>query len=111
VNGLKKYAQQFRSVPIAVAGAKAFNANLDRTELTKQYERIMDGEKIKYAYLRQENPFFTHVMSAPDGCPPEWNIEQYIDYNTQFAKSFTEPLNAILKAAGWTLQHEESLFD
>jgi DNA polymerase elongation subunit (family B) len=111
INGLKTYANQDKSVPIAVRGAKAFNEGLIRTGLQKYYEPLVDGEKIKFAYVRPENPFFTHVMSAPDGCPPEWNIEQYLDYDTQFMKSFLEPLKTILAAAGWTLQFEDSLFD
>jgi hypothetical protein len=79
--------------------------------LTKEYEPVHEGEKIRFAYLRQPNPFRTHVMSAPEGCPPEWNIEKWLDYDTMFEKALVEPLEAILSCAGWSTVKVASLFD
>lgn len=111
VNGLKKYSGRDKSVPIHVKGAIAFNEALVRTKLDKEYEPIHEGEKIRFAYLREPNPFHVHVMSAPEGCPPEWNIEKWLDYDTMFEKALVEPLEAILSCAGWTTQKVASLFD
>jgi DNA polymerase elongation subunit (family B) len=111
VNGLKKYLHKDRGIPIHVRGAQAYNDALERTNLTKFYEPIMDGSKIRFANLKPENPFFSHVMAAPEGCPPEWDIEKYLDYTAMWDKSFVEPLNTVLTAAGWSTQYEESLFD
>lgn len=110
VNGIKKYEGKVKSVPIHVAGSLAFNQSLDRTNLSTTYEKIRDGEKIRFAYLKQPNPFFSHVMAAPDGCPPEWDVEKWLDYDMQWSKVFLEPLNVILKCMGWTTKHEASLW-
>lgn len=111
VNGIKKYSKQEKSVPIHVKGTKAYNQGLKDTGLNKQYEPIREGEKIKFAYLREPNKFRSHVLSAPGGCPPEWEIEKYIDYSLQFEKSLIEPLKNILECAGWSTKHENTLFD
>jgi DNA polymerase elongation subunit (family B) len=112
VNGLKKYAGQTKGVPIHVRGALAFNEMLERQNLTTVYSPIHEGEKITFAHLRQPNVFFSHVLSIPSsGAPPEWNIEQWLDYDAQFSKTFIEPLQAILSCAGWTVKYTPSLFD
>lgn len=111
VNGLKKYAGQTKGVPIHVAGSLAFNNMLESTSLGQDYEPIRDGEKVKVAYLKKPNPFHVHAMAASFGCPPEWNIEKWIDYDTQYNKVFLDPISAILKVAGWSAVKEPSLFD
>jgi hypothetical protein len=111
VNGIGKYTGTTKGVPIHVRGALAFNDMLTRTKLTNQYELIHEGEKIKFAHLRVPNRFFSHVISAPGFCPPEWEIEKWVDYDMQFDKSFLEPLQTILSCAGWSVKHEPSLFD
>jgi len=111
VNGLGKYNARDKGVPIHVRGAIAFNDALKRTGLDKVHDAIHEGEKIKFAYLRLPNRFFSHVLSAPGGCPAEWEVEKILDYDTQFQKAFIEPLESILKVAGWTTEHQASLFD
>jgi DNA polymerase elongation subunit (family B) len=111
VNGLAKYAHHDKSIPFHVRGALCFNDTLTRMKMTDRYELIREGEKIMSVYLREPNPFHSNVMCAAHGCPPEWKIEQWIDYDTQLAKVFLDPLNSILECANWTLKKEVSLWD
>ena len=37
----------------------------------------------------------------------EFGIEKYVDYQTQFEKSFLEPLKNVLQCIGW--QHEKTI--
>jgi DNA polymerase elongation subunit (family B) len=111
VNGLAKYSGRDKSIPIHVKGALAFNEQLEKRGQAKEYEPVHEGEKIRFCYLKEPNPFFSHVMSAPEGCPPEWEIEKWIDYDKQYEKSLVEPLEAILSCAGWSAVHSPSLFD
>lgn len=112
VNKLADYSlEKSDTMPIQVRGALTFNDMLDRSGLTGHYEPVMSGEKIRYAYLKKPNPFFSHVMSAPHGCPKEWEIEKWLDYDIQFEKVFLSPLEDILNAAGWSTHKEASLFD
>lgn len=110
VNGLKKYGSRDKGIPIHVKGAIAFNEALVRFGQEKEYEPVHEGEKIRFAYLREPNPFHVHVISAPEGCPPEWEIEKWVDYDTMFEKSLIEPLEAILSCADWSAERTASLW-
>jgi len=111
VNGLKKFAAQEKGIPFHVYGALTYNETLERLKLTDTFEPIREGEKIKAVYLREPNPFHSHVMSAAYGCPADWKIEQWIDYETQCEKVFLSPVRDLLTVVGWTVRHEASLFD
>ena len=106
VNGLKKYGEDRKGCPIQVRGALVYNEHIAGMA---KYESIRDGQKIRFAYLREPNRFFTHVLAAPDGCPESWNVEDMLDYETQWQKSFLEPLEAILSAAGWHVEKQDEL--
>ena len=108
VNSLAKYDGDSKSLPIAVRGAMVYNARV--IELGGNYELIKPGQKIKFAYLKGPNRLNTNVISAPDGCPPEWQIESILDYQTQWEKSFIEPLQAILSCIGWNTEKQDVLF-
>jgi hypothetical protein len=96
---------------IQATSVLTYNRALVKRELTSTYELIRDGEKIKMAYLREPNPFGSHVIGSTHGCPPEFEIEKWLDYTVQWEKTFLTPLNAILKCIGWTTKPEPSVFD
>ena len=113
VNGMEKYdiesltTGEQKGCPIQVRGALVYNEQI--TGMAK-YEKIRDGQKIRFAYLQVPNRFHTHVLAAPDGCPESWNVEKMLDYETQWQKSFLEPIDAILSAAGWNVEKQDVLF-
>jgi DNA polymerase elongation subunit (family B) len=72
---------------------------------------IKEGEKIKFIYLIEPNTIQSNVISFPQVLPDELDIKKYIDYNTQFEKSFVEPLKIILDSIGWKTEHVSSLED
>ena len=43
--------------------------------------------------------------------PKEFNIEDCIDYELQFEKSFVDPLKIILDCIGWSIEKVNSLED
>jgi len=113
VNGLEKYdlesltTGEQKGCPIQVRGALVYN---EKIAGMAKYERIRDGQKIRFAYLLNENRFGSHVLAAPDGCPAAWKVEELIDYETQWQKAVLAPLEAILSAAGWTVEKQNTLF-
>jgi hypothetical protein len=109
-NGISKHTRDDKGLPIQVAGALTFNDYLERSGMGNVIEPIMDGEKVKFAYLREANPFRSHVIAATQGCPAEWNVEKWLDYTKQFNKTFIEPLNAILNCAGWNTEEVPALW-
>jgi DNA polymerase elongation subunit (family B) len=107
VNGLEKYRDDRKGCPIQVRGALVYNEHIAGMP---KYENIRNGQKIRFAYLREPNRFQTHVLAAPDGCPESWDVEAMLDYEKQWQKSFLEPIDAILSAAGWNVEKQDTLF-
>jgi DNA polymerase elongation subunit (family B) len=115
LNGLKEYSDRVtmykKGTPIHVKGAILYNHYLKELGLTKQYPLIQDGEKLKFTYLKQPNPFKDMVISYPVRLPKEFGLQEYIDYDTQFEKAFLEPIKVILDCMGWTTEKSSSLED
>ena len=113
LNGLNTYSDAVnlykKGTPIHVKGAIIYNTNLKRLNLTKKYPLIQEGEKVKFTYLKMPNPFKDTVISYPSRLPKEFEMQQYIDYDMQFSKSFLEPLNTILNCMGWKAEKSDDL--
>ena len=115
VNGLEKFGDAKsiygKGCPIHVRGALLYNNLLKIKKLTKKYQTIKEGEKIKFIYLKEPNTIQSNIISFTNTIPKEFDIEQYIDYDTQFDKSFVEPLKIILDSIGWKTEHVNTLED
>jgi DNA polymerase elongation subunit (family B) len=115
INGLKEYANKTtiysKGTPIHVRGALLYNKYLEEKGLSKKYPLIQEGEKIKFTYLKTPNIFKENVVSFPGRLPVEFGLQECIDYNTQFDKTFLEPIKVILDCMDWTTERTNSLFD
>ena len=100
-----------KGTPIHVRGSLVFNHMLKYHKLEKQYERIKDGEKIKFCYLKEPNPVRQNVISVSNMMPKEFCLSDYVDYDIQFKKAFLEPLSAILHVIGWNAEKRATLED
>ena len=115
LNGLAKYSDAATlyklGTPIHVKGAILYNHYLKEKKLTKKYPLIQEGEKLKYTYLKMPNPFKDTVISFPSRLPKEFELQEYIDYETQFNKSFLEPIKVILDCMKWSTEKVNTLED
>jgi len=118
VNGMSKYKDKDqiykKGTPIAVKGALLYNYHLNKKNLSKKYRKISEGEKIKFIYLKKPNPIAGFkgdecVIAFPNNIPKEFGLENYIDYNTQFEKTFIDPLNNILQTIEWNYEEKSTL--
>jgi hypothetical protein len=112
-NGLKEYADSAtiykKGTPIHVKGAILYNHYLKQHNLTNKYPLIQEGEKLKFTYLKTPNPFKDMVVSFPMRLPKEFDLQPFIDYETQFEKTFIEPIKLILDCIGWQTEKQYTL--
>jgi uncharacterized protein YeeX (DUF496 family) len=115
LNGLNTYSDAAtlykKGTPIHVKGAILYNHNLKQKNLTKKYQLIQEGEKVKFTYLKMPNPFKDTVISYPSRLPKEFELQEYIDYDMQFDKAFLEPIKVILDCMGWKTERTSSIED
>ena len=100
-----------KGTPIHVRAALLYNKQLDDKNLGNMYERIQSGNKMKFLYMLMPNPIKENVFGFVTVMPKELDLEQYIDYNTQFVKSFLDPIQVILNAMGWKSEKQYTLED
>ena len=116
VKGLSNYSKDKSQIygkgtPIHVKGSLIFNHLLKKHEI-KNIPAIQDGDKIRFAYLKVPNPIQETVIAVPDEIPNELKyIDKYIDRETQFNKSFLEPLKSITEVIGWATEKHSNLED
>ena len=111
VNNLEKYKHRTdiysKGTPIHVRGALLYNHYLKKYGIENKHQRIQEGEKIKFMYLKTPNPIHENCISFFTEIPDEFGIQKYVDYQTQYEKSFLEPLKNVLECVGWT--HEKKI--
>ena len=59
--------------------------------------------------MKEPNKIGENVIAISSILPTEFDLEKYIDYDTQFDKSFLQPVNNILNAIGWKSESTGSL--
>ena len=114
-NNLKKYKHSsnifIKGTPIHVKGALIYNEQLKRFKLHRKYPLIQEGDKIKFLKLKEANPFKFDVISYVTKLPSEFTLQEYIDYDIMFQKTFLDPMSFILYSIGWTYEKTASLED
>ena len=88
-------------------GALLYNYYVKKHNVENKHQLIQEGEKIKFMYLKTPNPIHENCISFFGELPKEFGLEKYVDYQTQFEKSFLEPLKNVLQCIGWT--HEKTI--
>jgi hypothetical protein len=114
VKGLNKYKDMntiyAKSTPIQVKGVLLFNHYLKKYKIDN-IPPIQDGDKIRFVYLKMPNPIRESVIAAIDELPKEFNLDKYIDRDTQFAKSYLDPIRSITEIIGWKVEQLATIED
>ena len=113
VNNLEKYKHRTdiysKGTPIHVRGALLYNHYVKKHKIENKFPFIQEGEKIKFMYLKTPNPLHENCISFFGELPKEFGIEKYVDYQTQFEKSFLEPLKNVLQCIEWDYEKRITL--
>lgn len=114
VNGIKKYSNAAmiynKGTPIHVRASLLYNHLIRKNNLESKYPLISDGDKIKYCYLKLPNPINENIIATPtDGLPEEFGLTQFVDYTTQFEKTFINPVKSITDVIDWKLEKVSTL--
>ena len=113
VKNMKKYSDKqtiyTKGTPIAVKGSLMYNKLLKDMAIDTKYHFIGEGDKIKFLYLKKINPLRVNVISFASKLPKEFDIEQYIDYDMQFQKTFLDPLESIAEIIKWKFEKTNDL--
>ena len=112
-NNLIKYKHSnnifIKGTPIHVKGALIYNHQVRQFKLGRKYPLIQEGDKIKFLKLVEANPFKFDVISYVTKLPSEFKLQDYIDYDTMFQKTFLDPMSFILNSIGWSYEKKASL--
>ena len=112
-NGVTKYADELnvfgKKCPPHVKGALYHNKLIKDLGLENDIETIKNGDKVKFVPLREPNPARTPFIAFKGKLPKEFKLDNYIDYDKQFNKSFLEPMKLALNAVNWTSEEVNTL--
>ena len=112
VNNIEKWLEDGQiktGCPINVRASICYNTMIVNSGLDKKYELIKSGDKIKYVYLKEINPFKIPVFGFTDVLPKELGIDEYIDVDKMFEKTFLTPIENILKVLGWQIEQTHAV--
>lgn len=98
--GLNKFK---KGTPAHIKAAIVYNRLLTYYGIDRQYEKIADGEKIKYLYLKP-NPLQIDAVAVKGYNDPKQIvqlIEEYIDTDALFENELRNKLDDFYAALGW----------
>jgi DNA polymerase elongation subunit (family B) len=113
VSGLEKYGDP---ETVFISGTpKHVKAALWHNLLIKKHglniPLIKSGDKMLFVELKDGNPKGVAVIGFQGKLPEEFGMDKYVDYDSNFEKTFLHPLDNLLKAIDWQHTKQASVMD
>ena len=86
--------------PIHVKASGRYNYTLMGSEFKKKYSLIRSGDKIKYYYMKGDDPKNPAAFAFLPGSFP-YEIAPEVDYDVMFEKAIINPVNRFLEPMGF----------
>lgn len=113
VSAIKEYtgsnAIYRKGTPIHVRGALLYNHYIKQHNLTRKYQPINNGDKIKFVYVKKGNPFNENVIAFSSDLPKQFGLHDFIDYDLQFEKVFLDAVQIVVESLGWHAEEQANL--
>lgn len=97
-----------KGTPIHTRGAIIYNQLIDKLNIG-EHPKIKNGDKIKFIYLKLPNHTRSHVIAFLDVLPNDFGLDKFIDKETQFEKTFLDPLKSLSEIIGWNAEKTSTL--
>jgi DNA polymerase elongation subunit (family B) len=122
LKGYEKYAGQCdgwktaKGMPIHVKAAYYHNLLLKKFNIEKEYETISSGDKVRYFYLQQPNPYNLPSLAYKYYYPDEFKKIFHVDYDKMFEKNLYAVIERFYENVKWSIQKpgnavQTNLFD
>lgn len=116
VNGLDRYpilpnGSFTEKTPMHVRASLVYNEYIKRNGLEKEYAFIKNGNKIRYVPLKMPNPTMNDVFAWESFIPDTFDIDEYIDYEELYNRTFYKPVKKIMESFGWTPENIVTIED
>ena len=110
IKGYEKYAAQCdgyktaKGMPIHVKAAYYHNLLLKRMGIERKYENISSGDKVRYFYIQQPNPYNLSSLAYKYYYPEEFKKIFHADYDKMFEKILYAVIERFYDNVNWTPQ-------
>ena len=95
--------------PSHLKAAILYNHICKVKKLNKQ--PILEGGKIKFVYLKKDNPYRLDTLGYPDKFPYEFEMEQYIDYDKMWEMTVVRALDGVSKILNYKSLLEDDMIE
>ena len=117
VNGLDKYSDATNiykkgegiGTPIHVRASLLYNHMVKQNGLDRKYRLIQEGDNIHFILLKVPNRLRENVIAFTAVLPHELGLNNLIDYDIMFSKTFKEPLDSLLICLKWNLEQKNTI--
>ena len=96
--------------PIHVKASIFHNKLIIDNKMQNWHQLIENGDKIKFTYLKTPNPIRNNAIAFSDTLPKEFNLDNYVDYDMQWEKTFLKPVKSITDIVNWKTEQDNALF-
>jgi DNA polymerase elongation subunit (family B) len=90
-----------KGMPIHVKSAYYYNLLLDKLGITKKYEKISSGDKMKYFYVQTPNEYGVETIGFKTRYPAEFNLIFKPDMFVMFEKDMFMCIERFYKVMNW----------
>ena len=125
VSGLKNYENYARQcdgyktakgMPIHAKAAYYYNMLLKKFDIENDYETISSGDKVRYFYIQQPNPYNISCLAYKYYLPDEFKEVFFADYDKMFQKNLYAVIERFYENVNWSIQQpgqacQTDLFD